>query len=180
MKNFSDFGKPQGQETGTGQSRAKDTDVAWLAGIVDGEGCFSVTFGGKERRSITPRLAIGNTSMLMMNRIQQIVSCVSGKIYKIRARDNKTPNVVFVVEITSQKALKPLLVSLIPHLTVKQQQAKEVLAFCNSRAQRVNYHDGYTEWEQGIAGRLKTMNRAHFVHPTPGVETKREAPSTIH
>ena len=170
MENLSDIG-----ETQTGQSRAKVSDVAWLAGIIDGEGCFSVTHGGKLRRSITPRCAVGNTNAWLMEECQRIIEEITGKRFKIKTKTS-AKNHIFILEMANGPALLALIEAILPHLRAKMQQARETAAFIRSRLQRAHYHDPYTAWEKGLPKRLKYLNKAHLIPSAPGVETEREAP----
>ena len=74
MKNFSEFGESQEQEIATGQPRAKETDVAWLAGVFDGEGSLSIAHGGHGGQSLHPRMQISNCSMSLMLKAQRIIA----------------------------------------------------------------------------------------------------------
>ena len=52
------------------------TDLAWLAGIVDGEGSIGIYQSNHRRRpglSYGPRVTISNTSLVMFKKIQQMV-----------------------------------------------------------------------------------------------------------
>ena len=172
MDNLTDNG-----ETQTGQSRGNLLDSAWLAGIIDGEACFSVTFGGKKRKTVSPRCSIGNTSLSLMRKVQKTVENLSGQRLRIKPRDLKTNHVVFMIEIVRHQTLIAVLNQVLPYLTAKREQAIEVSFFCESRANRESYHAPYTEHQWDLSNRLKTLNRAHFVSPEEVVETKREAPS---
>ena len=51
-----------------------DTDLAWTAGIVDGEGCISLhtVTTSKGNQCYVLRLDVTNTNLLMLNRLQEL------------------------------------------------------------------------------------------------------------
>lgn len=61
-----------------------DTELAWLAGIIDGEGCFSVKRGRGAGRSHQLWLVICNTSEAMILRVVRILDALGVKHSKIR------------------------------------------------------------------------------------------------
>ncbi len=51
----------------------RETDLAWAAGIVDGEGCISLhTVKAKHGSCYVLRLSVTNTSLLMLKRLVEI------------------------------------------------------------------------------------------------------------
>jgi len=161
-------------ETQTGQSRANPLDVAWLAGIIDGEGCFSVAFGGKRRRGVSPKFYVGNNSMTLMLKAQRIVEEITGRAYLIRARDQRTNPIVFTMEVARQGSLIAVIEEILPHLTVKKTQAQEVLLFCRERvARRASLglkRTTYSTYDRGLLDRLKVLRKAEVTRLVGGVE----------
>ena len=103
--------------------RLSDTEAAYLAGIVDGEGTVTLTrtHRGENRR---PVVSIANTDRALLEYVQETIG--AGHITnKARARSNHTPS--FAYSISSRSALA-VLAQIAPYLrTYKAQRASLLL-----------------------------------------------------
>ena len=101
----------------------KKDDLIYLAGIVDGEGCVSVTYktkAGHERI----RLTISNTDRNLIDWLtSRVGGCVS-TYHKVRGNRK----VAYHWEVYSDKAFK-LLTELLPYIKLKKRQAELCLQF---------------------------------------------------
>jgi LAGLIDADG-like domain len=171
VKNLSDIG-----ETQNGQSRANPRDVAWLAGIIDGEGCVSMAKTGTGGRTFSPRLHIDNTSLKLMRKVQQVIADLGLKIPKISERRYQG-KITFKLQVIRIPDLRVLLNEILQDLTVKKAQAEEMLFFCESRLNKPKYHEPFNEREKAVFQRLKDLKKEEFTYLVGGVETERKAPT---
>lgn len=124
----------------------KDLDLAWLAGIIDGEGCISAYWwkqtnpSCRGNHSIRVGLNISNTNSSMIRRVTEIMvaHAVSFNLTASKSRGRGVIERSCVSVVVMGKArLTKLLPLLIPHLTVKRMQAilaLELIAYRESLA----------------------------------------------
>ena len=107
----------------------KKDDLIYLAGIVDGEGCVSVTYKTKARHERI-RLTVSNTDR---NLIDWLTSRVGGSVSKNQPKGNRKP--AYHWEIYSSKAFI-VLTLLLPYLKLKKRQAELCLQFHTDKSKR--------------------------------------------
>jgi len=104
-------------------SKLNDIDKAYLAGLFDGEGCISPTWGSKkyfltkeqrERTTFFPRLqfVISNKNSLLLDLMKIIVGY--GNIYRGK-------NKVYGYRISAQKEVLDVVNALIPYVKLKKE-----------------------------------------------------------
>lgn len=159
------------------QSRANEVDLAWLAGIIDGEGYIGAQLTGPG--PIKSDFAINNCSMVLLNDVQRIVQEVTAKKYSIhRCSDKKGRNFVFYsFRVSDQNGIWLVCRAVLPYLRTKKPQALAMVEFCESRMLNRHKREGYTAWEQSIVSRLKALKRAGYTPHPRSVETERAAPT---
>jgi hypothetical protein len=107
-----------------------ETDKAWFAGIIDGEGCISIFKRGPD---FTPSVKIANTNELLINKCKQVLE--EAEIgYYIRysdrgERSNSKPAWELIME--SRPRVIATLNLILPYLVSKREQAKLVLDWCS-------------------------------------------------
>lgn len=121
----------------------KDTDIAWLAGIVDGEGCFSVkrpVQRGTGRTTYQTWLVVCNTSRAMMDRVAAIIAglgCAAPRINR-KWKGQKATRWQYEIVIAAKHDLLVVTNALLPHLTAKKVEASAFSWFlsraCSDRA----------------------------------------------
>lgn len=115
-------------------------DVAWCAGIVDGEGYISVTTqtervskacGGYPRRP-NWRLEVGvnNTDLRMLRKLQD---CFGGNKIQLCSNRNLKPGYKKLYSWKSHgQAARPFLEAILPYLICKKEQAEVALLFIDT------------------------------------------------
>lgn len=124
------------------QQATPETDLAWLAGIIDGEGHLGVGWsrpkGGKEGAGrFTVRFSISNTGASVIDKTARILDDL--KItFGIMERKAPTPNydVLWELRIYKMAHIDQLIPKLLPYLTVKKARASLLHRFVNSRIRR--------------------------------------------
>ena len=123
--------------------QASQTEIGWLAGIIDGEGYLGLSVAKELRtkapsQQVTPMMHICNTDEAIILRTKDILNKLGIKGYcRVHNNYGASRKVVYKVQIKRQKALKVLLDCVGEHLTGnKKERAKLMLEYCNSRIQR--------------------------------------------
>lgn len=128
-----------------------EQELGWLAGIMDGEGCFGIYHGYQ------PVCQLTNTSPLIINKIEEIY-----KKYNIqygryeskgigRGKDNTK------LAIWSRESLLNLIRLILPLLQSKQEQAIIAKKFINLRIARGRNPPGKQESE--LIERITVLNK---------------------
>jgi len=112
------------------------TELAWLAGIIDGEGCI-VAYWKNQSKNGTYRLEVGvsiiNTDVLMIKEISRI--CAKNRIGFAYALNNPKPprRKAMQIVIHGQGRTKKLLNAVMPYLITKKEQAEILLDLIHYR-----------------------------------------------
>jgi hypothetical protein len=99
----------------------KETDLAWAAGIVDGEGCIGLSRISNAHWSL--RVAVGNTDIRMIDKLCQ---CFGGKARlqnKKPGKDGFKRKPLWTWVLYGEKA-EAFLVAILPYLCNKADQAE--------------------------------------------------------
>ena len=132
----------------------QETLLAWLAGILDGEGSigFNVRKRHKTERGLTkphilPWVSVSSTSFEIIQRCQDVCALVGIGVNVVRnGRPTKANNTVWQLCIGGAKRVGALLPLVIPYLAFKGDKAKAVLSFIESR-KKTGYTKTYTQPE---------------------------------
>lgn len=99
-----------------------EIELAWAAGIVDGEGCVSVVRVPYGHRL---QLDVGNTSLAMVTRLHEIIP---GRVYPPYADSIGKAKPRYQYRANGKKA-EDALRAILPYLVVKKAQAVEAITF---------------------------------------------------
>lgn len=120
-----------------------DTDAAYLAGIIDGEGSIGLSkITRKSRDFVAPFVSITNTSTKLVDRL---ASAYPNGTWRTRQRNFKNKPVNDWV-LNKVNDIVDLLPQIIPHLTIKVDKANLVLDFCKYRQEKHPYSDKELEF----------------------------------
>jgi hypothetical protein len=107
-------------------------DLAWLAGITDGEGCLSVKgFRGARKTATSVSYVLCNTSKPMIDRAAKILDAIGvryGAVRKVWKGDRAT-RWQYWIEVSRKHDLLRLMEILTPYLTAKQIEAEVLVWF---------------------------------------------------
>jgi len=127
------------------KERVNEVDIAWLAGIMDGEGCFSVKRpivrkSGKARGKMTSYqlwVVICNTSKAMIDRVSRILTDVGVHHQPIRRvwKGQKATRWQYWLHVAKKDDVLKITRILLPHLTAKKTEAEVVEWFLNRACQ---------------------------------------------
>jgi len=145
-----------------------ETDLAWLAGIIDGEGCigFTTTRTQKGNIAFQPAIRIGNTDKSLIQKASQIFKAYSknkvdyGKVTrKTIGKDGCQRKDYFEISLKRMEDVKNLLVDLLPFLTAKRDLAEEFIGYCKHRIpnmKRDKMLRSYDDWETNFIAEYHT------------------------
>ena len=115
----------------------KKTDLAYLAGIFDGEGCIVIhdrqwiTKTGIKRIGFYPEICVASTNEWI---IQQLKFAFGGNVY-LRKKGTTRAQPIWAWQTTSKKATS-CLKALLPYLRLKRRQAELAIEMENRRRPR--------------------------------------------
>jgi hypothetical protein len=94
------------------------SDAAWLAAMIDGEGCIEPKYR---------RITVTNTSMLLLNEVQRIVGC--GAVYR-SSRYKKRHTQCFRWTTRAKADVAKVLRFVLPYLIAKRDKAVLAIERC--------------------------------------------------
>lgn len=111
----------------------KQIDLAWLAGIIDGEGSVYCAANKKRKACIETGITVETVSPEINNKIRRIYKRERIHFYEYKSHTKNYPSIRFMVrnQIDCTKLLKILL----PYLTCKKKKARLMIQYCNYRKQ---------------------------------------------
>ena len=144
----------------------QNVDLAWFAGIIDGEGCFCIFTNHRGNGAILPsisaNLTITNSNCLLLNRCREILDALGIKyLYQDPKNGHQRGRRVMRVKIQNYSSLRRLIELTLPYFVGKAEQAKLVLEFASLAGQKGKLHfDERTE----MMNKNKLLNqRGHLV-----------------
>lgn len=120
--------------------QATQTDLAYLAGIIDGEGWIGL-LKRLDRQWVTykPTLRVTNTDSNIINRVYEIWENigVSGHIYE-NEQNPSVPNgkQIMYIQLNKQSDIQKVLEQVIPYLVGKKARATMLVRFLNKSVDR--------------------------------------------
>ncbi len=129
----------------------KETDRAWLAGIIDGEGCVSLIRRGTY---YVPSVKIANTNEKLILRLKEILN-LAGVEYFIRLSDrgqriNAKP--CWEIALESRPRVIAVLELAMPYLVAKNEQALLVMDWCSKGRRKA------TETQELFIDNIRRLN----------------------
>ena len=151
----------------------QDTDLAYLAGIIDGEGWVGLQkVLARQRFTVYhPYLRVTNTDPNIIERVQSIWEGLgtNGHIYESGPQKPSVTNgkTVLYIQLQKQAPIKTVLEAVMPYLVGKKARAAMLLRFLNKTVDR---EEAFTE--------IKRMNKKG-IDKSEQSETTREAPTQV-
>jgi intein/homing endonuclease len=143
-----------------------ENNIAWLAGIIDGEGTISIAKSNRKsgKVNLTIKISIENTSTLIINEICKVFKSKGIKYYiysrKPRTKKHKAAYVVNVCKLKDAIEFSNLLYE---HLISKKEQAILVKKFAESRINTPKKYgcikNPFTKEEIDICNKIQDLNK---------------------
>jgi hypothetical protein len=110
-------------------------DAAWLAGILDGEGCIATQYVNtvKNPNYYRSRIEVRNTDPYMLEKITAILSGWGVNFFTHFLKGRAGYKDGLMVIVTTYKGIQSLLLKVLPYLTAKQEEAQTMFEFVNWR-----------------------------------------------
>lgn len=175
--------RPENGETPQGQSRANPLDLAWLAGLVDGEGSINLgrSFAKGGYNSTKTLVDISMCSKAAVEKAAELIYLVTHKKYPVKERIySQAKHVVYSLRVIDQKGCRKVCEALMPYLVAKKEMADIMIKFCQSRQALKAGKQGsrYSDYELGLIAQCKVAIRGAYTTPKAGsVETMGVCPT---
>ena len=132
------MGNPQGTLT--------KEDLAWLGGILDGEGSFLLNKRDRHGKNpgYAPRISVSNTSHMMMEEIARIGTEAGFGTWITKVQGPSSPlskRAIWQLHIAGTKRCLNALNVLLPYVRAKWDQASLLRDFCLHRLEQGHYQD---------------------------------------
>lgn len=144
------------------------TDISWLAGIIDADGCVYANRRGPHGRGICYRIEVGTDDARPMREVKKIVSELTGSKYRFYTKKSNPTFLYF--SISRKRDLQVLLPHIIPYLRFKKTQA-ELLGRLVQRSWRGR---GTPDWAYEVVEQIQWRNRHRLTLDGTWVPTKAE------
>lgn len=137
------------------QERLLESELGWLAGIIDGEGSLTINVNSTHR-SVYPRVWISSSEKEILDKAAAILAKFGQKFsHKWKQpKGNRRPH-GYIVIITASRVRK-ILTKLLPYLSSKTNRAECLIEFCESRM-KLPYGYPYTERELELQKNISKM-----------------------
>ncbi|MEW6385915.1 MAG: LAGLIDADG family homing endonuclease [Thermodesulfobacteriota bacterium] len=128
---------PERENGSVGSISRDERDAAWLAGIIDGEGCISVSHNRNHNGDVAhyrPRFEIRNTNPYLMRRITEILTTWKVKYFLIYIKPREVQyRESLAMAITNYRGIMRILSKTMPYLTAKKEEAQAMMKFIKWR-----------------------------------------------
>jgi len=136
-------------------------ELAYLAGVIDGEG--SITINKGSRGLLRPRIDICSTSKEFLEYLLSIMrkhGIDTGYFMQERNVPKNHKRAYHLIWDTQKNVVK-ILDKIFPYLYLKRRQAEIVIAFCKSRLENGQKRFGkrYSEYELNLYHQIRELNR---------------------
>lgn len=157
----------------------QDTDLAWLAGIWDGEGSVAL-FSHTEKPGMTkikPVVNVINTDIAIINKVRKLLEELGCNFsFQERHPQNKKHSTAWILITGNQKYIVTFLKAVYPYLfSIKKQKAEILIDYCSRRLERTKRlpSAGSTPYDEQD---WDTFNKFQNVRSS---QTTREEPVTL-
>lgn len=148
-------------------------DLSYLAGFIDGEGCFFIgkftrtsPLTGAFQENYQSYIKISNTESNVMKWIQHTFNGTNYNQWKSKSRDRSYERMIYNIQITGHN-LTVLCERLIPLLKVKHEHAKVMLEFRKTFPEKRGKHfitSATREYRDELMKKLRSLNSRWITH----------------
>lgn len=161
----------------------KDTDLAWLGGIWDGEGSIAL-FTHTEKtgnQKICPSVSVVNTDIHIINKVRKILEELECSfVLQERAPKNSRHKQQYILTSRNTKYIIKFLESMIPFIfSDKRPKAEILLDYCKRRSEKMERLPSkgstpYSEEDWDTLAKFKAVNKVTS-NNSRSSQTTREA-----
>lgn len=144
-----------------------ETDKAYIAGFIDGEGCIGIyqRHKGKDKGHYEPKVSIGQSNKEILEKILKMMDNLKSSYVSLSCKGtigNRTKD-YYQLNIFRLSSIKELLEEIYPYLILKQKQAEIMLNFVNHRLtlknKVTNNLRGYGDFDKECYLQLKKLKK---------------------
>jgi hypothetical protein len=163
---------PEGKNAQLGSIRreVKETEKAWLAGVIEGEGCLAIVQNfdkhGKGRYN-TVRIGVTNGDLFLIKKVSEIFYNLNA-VFCYQYRTSKNPKHQSRIDIIAegQGSCRKILEAILPYMASKKTQVELLLEFISWRAN--------SKFEENIGKNYKEeLSKLKHNFPDPSQTTRR-------
>lgn len=129
------------------------TECAYIAGIVDGEGC--INFNAFDNAPV-PQLQIANTDERLITYLREKLATLN--VYYWKKPQTETQKIVYHMCVANCASIQALLEQIVPYMVIKKERAELMMQFTSSRV-GVSVKDPYTVNPRPIISKIKQLNK---------------------
>ena len=153
-----------------GNQQVRPDELAWLAGIIDGEGTINIISkpGSRKRKDGTRKrnywtfLQIVNTNEILVLKVIEIMKKLNANPYVWEKQATDKWKKAYQLSLQRMSKVKRVLEKIFPYLIAKRRQAEITLNFINSRLSKFQKGRGkcnpYTEEEMEWINEIRRLN----------------------
>lgn len=152
-----------------GNQQVRPDELAWLAGIIDGEGTINIVKkpdrkrkDGTRRYNYWTLLQLSNTNEILIMKVIEIMKKLGTNPYIWEKAETEKWKKSYQLSLQRMTKVKKILDQIKPYLIAKKPQAEIVLNFINSRLSKFQKGRGrynpYTEEEIKWIEEIKKLN----------------------
>jgi len=162
-------------QTDNQQRKVSESDMAWLAGFIDGEGTVGIKVANNRNGHIyfAPYVQIVNTHFATLDKVHQVLTDMQVGHHISEAKRHLAPNgkmklaqyrPLWRVLINGLMRCKSFLIPITPLFVTKRQDAETVIDFINSRESSYYKQLPYSNYELELVNRFR--RKRHSGRPT--------------
>jgi len=137
-----------------------DSERGWLAGILDGEGCFSAFAGGPAGNAVCVNVSVYSSDWRLIDRLKAVYLKLLGRIVPAYIDRN---NGGWTINVSKKKDICVLTTAVLNHLAQKKAQAAFLHLICSRIWQR-NQEGKTPPWVHKVKDKLQWFNK-HKAQP---------------
>lgn len=153
-----------------------ESDIAWLAGFIDADGCIRLKKGAKNAKkgqnSLIPHITVANVCVLTLNRITAILNELTESVRSSRKKPTSPAHSkLHNVDVMGMMQAKPVLEAVLPYLVTKKLEATLLLRFIDRRQAREHRNKPYVSDDYLIHQAMAYLKKTrHLRDYMPSVE----------
>ena len=130
-----------------------DTEAAYIAGIVDGEGSINMN---AFRKQPIPQVSIANTDIRLINWLMEKLKSLNPHLYTRPATETQKP--VYKIYVANNASVQALLERIVPYMVIKKERAEVMMEFTSTRV-GVSVHTPYDFDPMITIEKIRQLNR---------------------
>jgi hypothetical protein len=159
------LGETRTDDTDNQQKRVTDLDLGWLAGIIEGEGCFYLqATHNRKQTAYSPQIFITNTNERIIAKAERIIKALGLACYIYLQKQGSYRN-CWKVAVMGMKRVQRFIHILYPYIECRREQLECLKTFTEERLSKIRTAP-YGEKELWAIECLHKLNRPYLFPET--------------